>query len=87
MTISYSEKAKKQISKLDNSVKSKILAYMDEVATLEDPRSRGKALVGNLLGFWRYRIGDYRLLCRIQDKELVIVVVEIGHRREIYDRK
>ena len=73
--------------KLDNSVKSKILDYMDEVAMLKNPRSRGKMLVGNLSGFWRYRVGDYRLICRIQDAELVIVVVEIGHRREVYSNK
>ena len=58
---------------------------MDEVANLSDPRSKGKMLVGDLKGFWRYRVGDYRLICRIHDEELEILVVEVGHRKEIYD--
>ena len=50
----------------------------------EDPRLHGKALTGNFKGFWRYRIGDYRLLADIQDSELVIVAIDIGHRKDIY---
>lgn len=84
MRLLYSDLARKQLRKLDNSVKSKILDYMDEVAALADPRSRGKMLVGNLAGFWRYRVGDYRILCRVQDKDLVIAVVNVGHRKEVY---
>lgn len=84
MKVVYLNKARKQLAKLDNSVKRRILDYMDEVAKLENPRERGKMLVGNLIGFWRYRVGDYRLLCRIIDEELVITVVEVGHRREVY---
>lgn len=80
MTLVYIEKALKQLKKLDKSVSIRILSYMDEVAKLKDPRERGKSLVGNLTGFWRYRIGDYRIL----DEKLVIFVVEIGHRREVY---
>lgn len=87
MTVEYSENARKQLKKLDNSIKKRILDYMDEVAMLEDPRSKGKILVGNLLGFWRYRVGDYRVLCKIIDEKLLIVVVEIGHRKEIYKIK
>lgn len=84
MKVVYLNKARKQLAKLDNSVKRRILDYMDEVAKLENPRERGKMLVGNLIGFWRYRVGDYRLLCRIIDEELVIAVVEVGHRKEVY---
>lgn len=87
MKVLYLEKARKQLAKLDNSVKRRIFDYMDDVAKLENPRERGKMLVGNLMGFWRYRVGDHRLLCRIRDQELVVVVVEIGHRREVYDNK
>lgn len=57
---------------------------MDEVSKLENPRSRGKRLVGNLTGFWRYRVADYRLICQIKDDQLIIIVVEIGHRKNIY---
>lgn len=86
MTLDYSDKVLKQLQKLDKSVSKRILDYMDEVAKLENPRVRGKALVGNLLGLWRYRVGAYRVLCRIRDEELIIVVVDIGHRKEVYDK-
>ena len=72
MKIVYTEKALKQLKKLDKSVSSRIVDYMDEVAKLEAPKSRGKNLVGNLIGLWRYRVGDYRILCRITDDELMI---------------
>jgi mRNA interferase RelE/StbE len=57
---------------------------MDEVAALEKPRARGRALIHDLKGFWRYRIGDYRVIAEIRDSDLVIVGVEVGHRRGIY---
>lgn len=85
MKIVYTEKVLKQLKKLGKSVSSRIVDYMDEVAKLEAPRSRGKSLVGNLIGLWRYRVGDYRILCRIIDDELVIMVVEIGHRKVVYN--
>lgn len=85
MKVVYLAKPRKQLAKLDNSVKKRILDYMDEIANLSDPRSKGKMLVGDLKGFWRYRVGDYRLICRIHDEELEILVVEVGHRKEIYD--
>ena len=85
MKVVYLAKPRKQLAKLDNSVKKRILDYMDEVANLSDPRSKGKMLIGDLKGFWRYRVGDYRLICRIHDEELEILVVEVGHRKEIYD--
>lgn len=86
MTVEYSEDVRKQLKKLDNSVKKRILDYMDEVAKLENPRSRGKMLVGNLLGLWRYRVGAYRVLCKIIDNTMIICVVDIGHRKEVYDK-
>lgn len=85
MKVVYLAKPRKQLAKLDNSVKKRILDYMDEIANLSDPRSKGKSLVGDLKGFWRYRVGDYRLICRIHDEKLEILVVELGHRKEIYD--
>ena len=86
MTLIYSEKFLKEVKKIDKPVHKKIFDYMDEVAKLYDPRVRGKALVGNLAGFWRYRVGDYRVLCRIKENELIIFVVEVGHRKEIYEK-
>lgn len=85
MTVTLSDRAKKQLKQLDKTIQKRIVKFLYELAKLDDPRDRGKMLVGNLLAFWRYRVGDYRLICRIHDNELEILVVEIGHRREIYD--
>lgn len=63
----------------------RIRKYMDEVAALENPRDRGKPMTANKTGLWRYRIGDYRMICDIQDHQLVIVAVDFGHRRDVYD--
>ena len=78
--------AVKQLSKLDKGEAKRITAFLRQrLATLEDPRSTGKALSGPLLGsFWRYRVGDYRIICDIQDGALCILVIEIGNRREVY---
>jgi mRNA interferase RelE/StbE len=82
---SFSEKALKQLSKLDRQRQKAIFAYCDERMTGEkDPRRAGKALTGAYRGLWRYRIGDYRLLCQIKDRELIILILVIGHRREVY---
>jgi mRNA interferase RelE/StbE len=84
-TIEYAETAKTQLRKLDRPSARRIVDYMDErVATLDDPRSAGKPLSGALGGLWRYRIGDYRVICDLQDGQLRVLVVRIGNRREIY---
>ena len=72
--------------KLDKGVAARVFDELDEIAKLEDTRSRGKALTGNLAGVWRYRVGDYRILCDINDGRLVILVVDVAHRREGYKR-
>ena len=84
MTIEYAPAASKQFSRLDKSIQSRIKKYMSEITLLENPRSRGKALTSNLSGLWRYRVGDYRILCRIHDDKLIITVIEIGHRSTVY---
>lgn len=85
MKIIFKKTAEKALGKLDNQVRTRILKYLNKVSHLDNPRSLGKPLVENLRDFWRYRIGDYRVLCHIEDNELVIEVVKIGHRRGIYD--
>lgn len=85
MKVIFSDKAKKFFLKLDKPIQKQIQKFILKLEGMSDPRASGKMLVGNLLGFWRYRVGDYRLLCRIVDKELVITVVEVGHRKEVYD--
>ena len=83
--VEFLDTAKRQLRKIDKTWQAAILDYLeDEIAPLQDPRSRGKALVGDKQGLWRYRVGDYRILCEIRDTELVITDVAIGHRREVY---
>ena len=84
MTIEYAPAASKQFSRLDKSIQNRIKKYMSEITLLENPRSRGKALTSNLSGLWRYRVGDYRILCRMHDDKLIITVIEIGHRSTVY---
>ena len=84
MKIVFSEKAEKQFLKLDHPIQKQIQKFVKRLEQTKNPRETGKMLVGHLLGFWRYRVGNYRLICRIQDKELVIIVVEVGHRRKVY---
>ncbi|MGX2983995.1 type II toxin-antitoxin system RelE family toxin [Helicobacter sp. 23-1048] len=84
MEFAYSKKAQKQFDKLDSVIKKRIKKYTDELETLENPRDKGTALVGNLFGLWRYRVGDYRLICHINDNELIILCLEITHRSEAY---
>ena len=78
--------AVKQLGKLDKSEAKRITTFLRErLAPAEDPRSVGKALSGPQLGtYWRYRVGDYRIICDIQDKALRVLVVAIGNRRDVY---
>ncbi len=78
--------AVKQLGKLDKSEAKHITGFLRQrLATLDDPRSTGKALTGPQLGaYWRYRVGDYRIICEIQDSRLCILVIEVGNRRDIY---
>lgn len=86
-TIKPARRFERELAKLDKSVQRKILAYLEtRVAPSDDPRTLGKALGYDLAGFWRYRVGDYRILCKIEDQQLVIVAVSVGHRSGVYDR-
>lgn len=87
--IKYTESALRQLKRLDKSIAVRVLDYMGErIAPVGDPRASGKRLVGPRMGaYWRYRVGDVRVICDIQDEVLVILVVEIGHRREVYRTK
>lgn len=74
------------MKKLDKQVAKRITAKLREISQLDDPRSMGKGLTGNLAGLWRYRVGDYRIICDIEDGVLLILVVDVAHRREVYKR-
>lgn len=81
----YSVRADRQLAKLDPGVSRVIVAWLNKhIDGCEDPRATGKGLTAGLSGKWRYRIGDYRILCEIQDTDLVVLAIEVGHRRDIY---
>ncbi|MBF0785799.1 type II toxin-antitoxin system RelE/ParE family toxin [Muribacter muris] len=85
--IQLADTAKKQLTKLakkNPQQAQRILNYLKELQSLENPRDRGKGLVGELSGMWRYRVGDYRIICHIDNGKLLITALELGHRREIY---
>ena len=84
--IKYAESASKQLKKLDKQTALRVLDYMDErVAALDDPRALGKNLKGPKIGeYWRYRVGDIRVICNIVDGQMMVLVIEVGNRREVY---
>lgn len=85
-SIKYDPRALKDLKKLDRTIQMEILDYMEtRIATAEDPCNFGKALRGSRFGLWRYRVRDYRVICELSKKELVVLVVGIGHRSTIYD--
>ncbi len=84
-TIDYTDTAKEQLRKLDKPIARRIVDFMDErISVSDNPRQSGKALTGPLGGLWRYRVGDYRVICDIQDGALRVLVVEVGNRGNIY---
>lgn len=85
-TINYTDTAKDQMRKLDKQTARRILDYMDKrISGQDNPRSCGKVLTGSLGGLWRFRVGDYRVICDIQDETVVVLVLKIGHRSKVYD--
>jgi mRNA interferase RelE/StbE len=84
--IELSERADRELTDLDPQQANRILNFLrNRLAIREDPRSLGKALQGATFGeLWRYRVGDFRIVCKIQDEKLVILVVQVGHRKDIY---
>jgi mRNA interferase RelE/StbE len=83
--IEITRTATKQITKLDQQAQKSILRFLRErLADADNPRQRGRALQGEKRGLWRYRVGDYRLICDIQDQKITILVLELGHRKDVY---
>ena len=83
--IEITRTATRQITKLDRQAQESILKFLRErLSQADDPRQWGKALQGEKRGLWRYRVGDYRLICDIQDARIKILVLELGHRKDIY---
>lgn len=84
--VRYTSLAIKQLKKLDKYTRKLIYAWIDKnLQDCENPRIHGKGLVENRSGQWRYRVGNYRIIADIQEKEVVILVLEVGHRKDIYE--
>ncbi|GEP25805.1 MULTISPECIES: type II toxin-antitoxin system RelE/ParE family toxin [Cryobacterium] len=84
-TIRFTPKAAKQVRKLDSAAAKRIRDFLEQrLSVLDNPRQLGKKLVNE--EFWRYRVGDYRILTNIDDDQILILIVEVAHRREVYNR-
>jgi mRNA interferase RelE/StbE len=84
-TIEITRSAEKQIKKLDRVAQTSILRFLRErLKPADNPRQWGKPLQGDRGGLWRYRVGDYRLICEIQDKKITLLVLQVGHRKDVY---
>jgi len=84
-TIEITRTAEKQIKKLDRVAQALIVRFLRErLKPADDPRQWGKPLHGEKRGLWRYRVGDYRLICDIQDERITVLVLEVGHRTDVY---
>ena len=82
--VEFTETADRQLSSLDKSERERIRHYIRDIEKLPSPRLRGEPLVGNLADFWKYRVGKYRIICRLQDDALLVLVVKIGKRDKVY---
>ena len=84
--VEFTATAEKQLKRLDKKWQAVILDYLeDKVASLEDPRDRGKSLFRDKKGLWRYRIGNYRAICKIEDDKMLVIALATGHRKDVYD--
>ena len=87
-TVEVSDFAEKQLCKLDRPVQKRLVDWLeDRLEGCKNPRHFGEPLRGELAGLWRYRVGDYRIICEIQDQQLVVLALTVGHRREVYQRR
>ena len=86
-TVEVSDFAERQLRKLDRPIQKRLLDWLDErIEGCKNPRHFGEPLRGNLGNLWRYRVGDYRFICEIQDEQLLVLALAVGHRREVYMR-
>ncbi len=84
--VEFDDRARKELRRLDRQAQTNILRYLrDRIATHEDPRRFGDPLRKNLSGFWKYRIGPYRIICDIQERVVTVRVVRFSHRKNVYD--
>ena len=81
--IEITGEAEKELSRIDKLAAKRIIRYLRELVSV-DPRSSGKSLRGDLSGLWRYRVGDYRVICELYDEKVSVLVIRIGHRKDVY---
>ena len=82
--VKFNPQAEKFLKALEHQAKRRLESFMDDLKVRNNPREIGKALSDDLKGLWRYQIGDYRVICQIKDNELIILMVELGHCKEVY---
>ena len=83
--LEFSKSAEKSVFRLDKTIQERIAKYLSKVIVSNNPRAFGKALTGNKKSLWRYRVGDYRVICQIYDNELIIIAINIDHRKTVYE--
>ena len=84
-TVSFNAHAERQLRRLDRAAQARIVDFLSErIESGDDPRQAGKALRAAMSGLWRYRVGDYRIVCRLDDTAVTVMVIAVGHRREVY---
>lgn len=84
--IEFDSDVEKDLKKLGHTASKRIIKFLREkIIPIDDPRSLGKPLSGDLVGLWRYRVGDYRIIAQIENKKFVILVVHVGHRKNVYE--
>ena len=81
--INFTKKSQKELQKLDKPIQAKIIAELDQILLLSNPRDAGKSLTGSFSGLWRYRVGNYRIIAELEDSIFTIIVVRIGHRKQV----
>jgi len=85
-TVEFDDAAAKELRKLDKQAQKEILRYFrDRIVTDEDPRRFGKPLSRDYAGLWRYRVRDYRMICQIEDQKLIVLVIRVAHRKDVYE--
>jgi mRNA interferase RelE/StbE len=82
--VEFTRRAERQIDRLDPQIRIRILKKLKLVSESDDPRTAAEPLAGGWTGYWRYRVGNYRAICRIEEAVITIFVIEVGHRREVY---
>jgi mRNA interferase RelE/StbE len=83
--ILFTDRSKRQFNKLGKDIQKQVISYLEK-RVVSNPLKFGKSLVGDKKGLWRYRVGDYRIICNISNSQLLILVLEVGHRKEIYSK-